>query len=82
MAVDEDLGGGTVTAWPTSYTLSQTTSPDVSSAGRGATAGRNLAAATDNPGTFTWSASDEWIAYTVVVRPAAAPGQDGGGATP
>jgi len=78
MAVDDSGGGGSVSTWPANYTGSQITSPTASSAARGAVATRNLAASNDDPGTFTWSASDQWWAGTVAVRPAAA----GGGATP
>jgi len=79
MAIDESAGGGSVSTWPASYTGSQVTSPNVSSAGRGAVATRDLAASNDDPGTFTWSGSDQWWAGTVVVRPAAA---GGGTSTP
>lgn len=66
----------TPTAWPTNYTDNQITGPNAASSSGGAIATRNLAASNDNPGTFTITASDTWIAATAVVRPAAA----GGGA--
>lgn len=41
---------------------------------------QNLNASSLNPGTFTISASDDWIAFTIGIRPSA--GGGGGGATP
>ena len=75
IAFNNGLAGNTVTAWPTNYTANQTQSPDISSAARVAIATRDLAAANDDPGTFTIT-SDQWWAGTIVVRPAA------GGAAP
>jgi len=71
---DNSLGGNTTTAYPTNYASNNLESPDVSSASRGAIASRELAAASDDPGTFTIT-SDEWWAGTIVVRPS-------GGAAP
>ena len=73
MAWDDSDGGDTVSAYPTNYTGNQITSANVSSAGRGAIASRELAAASDDPGTFTIP-SDQWWAGTVVVRPSAGGG--------
>lgn len=62
----------TVSAFPTNYT---TTSSDVSGGAGGATLGvafRSLNAASQDPGTFTISANDDWACFTVAIRPAAA----------
>lgn len=62
----------TFSAFPTNYT---DTSSDVSGGAGGASLGiarRNLNAASENPGTFTISASDDWWASTIAIRPAAA----------
>lgn len=73
---------GEATAYPTSYANNQYT--DVSGIGGAGTvamavATRELAAASDDPGTFTSNRSDAWAALTVAVRPAAA---GAGGAPP
>ncbi len=81
-AFDNSAGGGSTTAYPTSYASNQTQSPDVSSAARGAIASQSIASSTDNPGTFTVSASDEWWSGTVVIRPAAGGGGDSSPPTP
>jgi hypothetical protein len=62
-----------VTVWPTNYTGNQThgSYADISAA-YGAICTRELAAATDDPAAFTVTASETWIACTLVVRPAAA----------
>ena len=70
MAWDDSDGGDAMSAYPTNYTGNQNTGPNISSAGRGAIASREFAAASDDPGTFTIP-SDQWWAGTVVVRPAA-----------
>lgn len=60
----------TISVYP--YPDNQTA--DVSGGSGGATLGlctKNLNASSDNPGTFTISASDDWAVETVVVRPAA-----------
>lgn len=62
----------TFSAFPTNYT---NTSSDVSGGASGASLGvarRALNASSEDPGTFTISASDDWSAVTVAVRPAAA----------
>jgi hypothetical protein len=67
-----DGGDITATAAPTNYTNLVTRE----SAGPGgcglAIARRELAAASDDPGTFTLSGSDDWVAVTIAIRPAAA----------
>ena len=62
-----------MTAFPTNYADNQINgnSTDVS-AGYEAIASRNLAAASDDPGTFTATATEQWWAGTVVVRPSLA----------
>ena len=77
MLFDDSAGGGTVSAYPTNYSSNNVISPDVSSAGRGAIASRELAAASDDPGTFTISPTDQWWAGTVVVRPGTGGGVSG-----
>lgn len=61
----------TVSAYPTNYTGNNTDT--VSGAGAGGvgvgSATRDLNATSDDPGTFTISASDPWISYTIAVRP-------------
>jgi len=59
------------------YPLASNNSADVSGGSTGATLGvcsTNSAVGSLNPGTFTISASDDWGALTVAVRPAAASG--------
>lgn len=57
------------------FPLADNQTADVSGGANGATLGLctlNDAVASKDPGTFTISASDEWTAWTVAVRPAAA----------
>ena len=63
----------TITAYPNNYSLSQLNSVGggANSAGAGLAA-RNLNAASENVGSFTISASDEWVACSVAVHPKAA----------
>jgi len=64
-----DSGLVTMTAYPTNYTLNQ--DGDQSGGGNGAGIGgasRQLATGTENPGAFTMSASDGWVAWVVVIR--------------
>lgn len=60
------------TAWPTNYDSNHIDSPEVASAGGGGIASRELAASSDDPGTFTMTATEQWWAGTVVIRPASA----------
>lgn len=63
--------GRTATAFPTNYNDNQTqiaTSTSTSGSGA-AVATRELAAASDNPGTYTLDASTPWGAYTIAIRP-------------
>jgi hypothetical protein len=65
------VDSGAPTAYPTNYSLAQTTTTTTpTSAAYGGMAARQVAAASDDPGAFTNSTSDDWRAYTVVVRPA------------
>ena len=61
-----------VAGWPTSYTGNQKNSDGILSAAGGAIATRELAASNDDPSAFdaNGTASDDWWAGTVVVRPA------------
>lgn len=64
-------GSQAVTGYPTNYTLSQTLDRWNSGSGSGTImAGRQLASATDNPGTFS-SPTVNWVAGTVVIKPGA-----------
>lgn len=65
-----------ISGYPTNYSVSQMTDgASNSNIGAIALAGRELAAASDDPGTFS-IISTAWVANTIVVRPAA-----GGGST-
>ena len=69
------IDSGAPTAYPTNYSLAQTsTTTTPTSAAYGGLAARQLAAASDDPGAFTNSTSDNWAAYTIVVKPGAAAG--------
>src|SRR3972149_524792 len=67
---DSSDGAVTVSAYPTNYSSNNTASPVISSSGLCALGTFETTAASDDPGTFTISASDEWMGGTVVVRPA------------
>lgn len=63
----------TISVFPASYT---NTASDVSGGALGATLGtcsRALTAASEDPGTFTISASDSWVAATIAIRPKPTP---------
>lgn len=61
-------------AAPTNYTnlISTTSGGGINASGSVGSARRTLEADTDDPGTFTISASESWVAGTIVVKPAAA----------
>ena len=62
---------GEATAYPASYTDGTSTlSSDGTGSCRTLSARRVLAAASENPGAFTIPISDEWVAFTIAVRPA------------
>lgn len=66
-------GAASNSAYPASYTNNQTTSAAGGAGGVGiAAATRELAAASENPGTATVSAAGEWTAQLIAVRPAPA----------
>jgi hypothetical protein len=65
-----DTNGGPVTGWPANYSGNQLQNNTASSAGIAGLATRELAADSDDPGTFT-NGSDNWLATTLIVRPAA-----------
>jgi len=58
------------TAYPAGYTdgIGTVSSPTISSC-RTLSARRTLAVASENPGAFTVPVSEEWIAFTIAVRP-------------
>jgi hypothetical protein len=59
------------TAYPASYTDGTSTlSSDGTGSCRTLSAHRVLATASENPGAFTIPVSDEWVAFTIAVRPA------------
>jgi len=65
----------TATAYSANYTDNQATAASGGGVGAGfSVSSRNLAASSDNPGTMTISASDNWTVNTIVVEPAAAGG--------
>lgn len=62
----------TVSAYPSNYGLSQIEQQSDGTATVDMTIGaaaRQIAAATENPGTFTWDGTDNAVAQTIVVRP-------------
>lgn len=63
------VDSGNVTAYPTNYNDNQTASDTTASAAYGAMASRGANTASENPGAFTNSVSDDWAAYTIGVRP-------------
>lgn len=66
-----DNGSRDLVSYPADYTLSQQVfDSNVTSGALGALAGRNLNAASEAPGAFTVSASDQWLSYTVAIKPA------------
>jgi|SRR3989344_3110222 len=69
--IDDPAVSLPVTGWPTSYSGNQVScgSGDTSTAGI-AIATRGLAATTEDPGSFSTTASDNWAAATIAVRPA------------
>jgi hypothetical protein len=61
------------TAYPSSYTdgiSTQSSDPATTGVCRVHSARRVLAVASENPGAFTIPASEEWVAFTIAVRPA------------
>lgn len=69
MASDDDE---TVSSWPTNYDDSQTDTIAGGGTDQGTTvmtATRNLNSTSDDPGTFTLTGSESWIANTVAIRP-------------
>lgn len=68
-----DGGLADATAFPANYTLNQSnTNTGGSGAISSATARRELNAASENPGTFTYDSSDTAVAWTIAVRPSGA----------
>jgi hypothetical protein len=67
-------GSPTGTGYPTNYTGSQLTNQNPSGSGSAGSivATKNNAAASEDPGTFTMSASEQWASATIAVRPAGA----------
>lgn len=72
LIADYDSGSDSVDAVPTNYAHISDgvdASPfEVASTGVFAIATRNLTAASDDPGTFTLAVSQQWKAYTLVIR--------------
>jgi len=67
----QDRGQGTPTAYPAYYTDGiSTLSSATTDSCRTLSARRVLAAASEDPSPFTIPASEEWVAFTIAVRPA------------
>lgn len=76
-----DHGNTTYTGFPTNYTQEDHSTAGGHAAESGGAGGagmgvayRQLAAASEDPGTFTTDATEDWGALTIAVRPAAAAG--------
>jgi len=65
-----DGSGPTVSSFPTNYVINQSVTSYTNNRVTVAVAARNLTLATDDPGTFTISATSSTATATVVVRPA------------
>jgi PKD repeat protein len=65
-----DQGQRTVTAYPANYTNGQNDRSNNNQGCGVGTAIRQLNAASENPGTFTLSAAEQWIAATVAIQSA------------
>lgn len=65
-----DDGSKNLISYPTNFTLSQQVFDSNSTVSvLGALAGRNLNAASEAPGAFTVSAVDQWLSYTIAIKP-------------
>lgn len=62
----------TTSVYPTNYTNGQTDSTPAGGSCTLGSARRELNATSDDPGTFTISASEQWIAQTFAIRPSSA----------
>ena len=69
IAFANKLSGTANTAYPSSYTLFQDFQSNGDTTGGLASAARQNMVATENPGTFSYSASHESIAGTIAIRP-------------
>lgn len=70
-AVTAADAGATATVYPSGYTLNQLTAGWVNAAGFAiSSAARQLAASSDNPGTFTITALEQTATFTMAIRPA------------
>lgn len=69
LAVHGCDGGRTTSAYPTGYGLNQFNDSSSGAAGCGlGSASRNDTLGVQNPGTFTISASDQWVAATISIK--------------
>lgn len=59
----------TITAYPTNYTNGRNDRANNTAGAGVGSARRELNAASDNPGQFTMSASDQWVAATLAIKP-------------
>lgn len=73
LAFRDDSAANTITAYPTNYGTAQADKNDTTSACNVGGAVRIVTGTNENPGAFTISATETWIAYTVAIRPAGAP---------
>ena len=72
---DDSAPPGPITAYPASYTSNNVTANTATSAAFLAAAIReSFVSASENPGVFTMTGSEDWDAYTIAVRPAASSG--------
>ena len=70
-ACGHDLGGQSITAFPTNYSNGISINQTNESNGCGAgSAERDLNASSEDPGTFSLSGSMAWVAFTVAIHPA------------
>jgi hypothetical protein len=72
LAFRDDSVANTITGYPTNYSTAQIDRNSLTSALNVGGAVRIVTGTNENPGAFTISASETWMAYTVAVRPAAA----------
>ena len=68
----DDSVANTITAYPTNYSTAQSDKNNITSAANAGGAVRIVTGSPEDPGAFTISATETWIAYAVAIRPAAA----------
>lgn len=73
IALEGNDGSILATGFPSTYPDNQRTDESGANGTGIASATRNFNAASDDPGTFTLEASEQWVANTIAVRPAGGP---------